>query len=357
MEQWGILEQLNIPYLLLSDAFEVCYLSEEAEALFGPRERLALENDFLQGSLRALAHNAGQELVRIPLLSGLTCFAAFLGREHGAVRYLLIPAREKLELGTKEVYAVLHDMRAAIAGITAAAQMLGNSDLREKEQRYLHAIKSNAMLLEQVTGEVMDTLAVEGDAERLHYQVMDGVYIVEDIVEIAQLSCQELGVRVSFSKKAETAPIKGDSILLERVIMNLVSNAVKFMATELEIEVSVRKEMLFITIKDNGIGMTKEQKKQIFNLFYSTSKNKERRNGYGVGLYTVRNIVEGMAGSIAVQTKLHFGTTFRLSFPLATEGVEAAPFLRGSENEDDRRALWTRALKRAAILGDFGKLE
>lgn len=141
-------------------------------------------------------------------------------------------------------------------------------------------------------------------------------------------NCRIYGARrnVSVEYSAEPKEILMDFVpeYIERIVLNLISNAVKFSKPggSVSIHALAKDDNLVLTVHDKGVGMSKEQTKEIFKPFYQAS-NGNHNAGTGLGLPLADLSAKAMGGSISVNSKTGYGTTFTVTIPLkATEPIE-----------------------------------
>jgi len=131
------------------------------------------------------------------------------------------------------------------------------------------------------------------------------------------------------SRPAKAVSVEADPDKFDQVLINLISNAIKYSPKGGRILVSLRDldDRIEISVQDEGIGMTREQSEKIFNKYYrvsddSTSSTLAKIEGTGIGLYLTRAIVESHGGSIAIQSDVGKGSTFTVWFPKVAKAAE-----------------------------------
>lgn len=144
--------------------------------------------------------------------------------------------------------------------------------------------------------------------------------MVADLSTLAESSGIDLTLQLNKTKQLVCAL---DFAKLERILYNLITNAIKFThkggKVKVALSVDKRKKQLQIAISDTGIGIAKQELNTIFRQFYSArgdNQNIKTSTGFGIGLYLVKQLVDLLGGTIQVQSKLKKGSTFTLSLPL-----------------------------------------
>ncbi|WP_449439900.1 sensor histidine kinase [Pedobacter steynii] len=139
------------------------------------------------------------------------------------------------------------------------------------------------------------------------------------VVDSMGLQLQKRNAIVNLNLDAKNPIIYGDELHLSNVIYNLVDNANKYSGEIPKIDISTRNtgKNLIIEVADEGIGMTKDQTKRIFDQFYRVpTGNLHDVKGFGLGLNYVQDIINQMGGTIKVHSEKDKGTVFEISLPL-----------------------------------------
>ena len=141
-----------------------------------------------------------------------------------------------------------------------------------------------------------------------------------DLISIEpKLQGEELKARLQEIKEIPDVSLAGDRIYLEKLFSNIISNAIFYGKEKGSIIINAKKDKkyIIITIKDNGIGIEKEDLPNIFNRFYRAENARDtKREGTGLGLAISKWIVESHDGNIEVSSVIKKGTTFTISLPL-----------------------------------------
>ena len=141
---------------------------------------------------------------------------------------------------------------------------------------------------------------------------------IEETLSLTATIYVKQEVKINTNFKATDSIIRGNAEKLEQVIMNLLSNAKDAIGFtgEINIETFNKKDSIVINVTDTGTGIKEEHLLRIFDTFYTT---KAPGQGTGLGLGICLSIVEGMGGTMAVESKENLGTTFSIIFPLLSK--------------------------------------
>lgn len=156
----------------------------------------------------------------------------------------------------------------------------------------------------------------------LRLQDVDANEVIASIVHTFKIKVEKYGGTIASDLYAQDAIVNVDEMHFTNVIFNLLDNAVKYRREDvpLRLEVSTKDiadKKLEITIKDNGIGIKKEDLKKIFEKFYRVSTgNRHDVKGFGLGLAYVHKMVHELRGDIRVESELNVGTKFIIILPL-----------------------------------------
>lgn len=190
-------------------------------------------------------------------------------------------------------------------------------------KEYLDEVyKSNERLLSLVR-DLLSISRIDQGKVRDTPKLMDIPGLIKDVVKAMSILAAKNNITLYLNLKNRKVPnIFIDPLRLQEVIENLVANAITYSNSDGKIEIIIEKRdrMIFIAIKDTGIGISKEDKKKLFTKFFrsekATIKNAE---GSGLGLYVVKSYVDGWGGSIAVESSEGKGSTFTLTLPITTK--------------------------------------
>lgn len=218
-----------------------------------------------------------------------------------------------------------HEMRTPLNAVIGLTHLLLDTDPTPTQQQYLQAIRYSADNLLVLINDILDFAKIEAGKLRLESVPFRLGEIVEGVAQTLRYRADERGLRLTAHIAPEVpAWLVGDALRLNQILLNLLTNAVKF--TE-EGEVRLRIQAVAVTedsatlsfaVTDTGIGIAPEQVEQIFESFTQARSDTTRRyGGTGLGLTIVRELVRLHEGTLDVQSTVGEGTTFTLTLPYA----------------------------------------
>ena len=257
-----------------------------------------------------------------PLLISAVVFSIIMVIGFIYVMRTVLTQKKLAEIKSDFINNMTHEFKTPIATISIANESLKNPKVYsspEKLDYYTGVIRDeNKRMLRQV--EVMLQMAqLEKGELKLKHELLKMEEVVEEAINSSLLSVENKNGKIELNVIEEIAPITGDRNHLINVISNLIDNSIKYSNEAPQIVVSIKNNLdnITIAVKDNGIGMTKEVQKRIFDTFYrATTGNLHDVKGFGLGLSYVRAIVEQHQGTISVESEINKGSTFTIQLPI-----------------------------------------
>jgi signal transduction histidine kinase/ActR/RegA family two-component response regulator len=225
-----------------------------------------------------------------------------------------------------------HEIRTPITSVLGMADLLYRTPLIEEQASYLGSLRSSARTLLTILNDILDFSKIEADKVVIEATCFHLRGAVREIVDLAQgtASAKGLCLEPILGEQAPAAVI-GDPTRLKQVLLNLISNAIKFTESgTIRIRMSVKQELdegvlVLFEVEDSGIGIAPEQRDILFTAFSQADQSTTRRfGGTGLGLSISKKLVELMGGEIGVQSEPGLGATFWFTLPFAL-GAGAVP--------------------------------
>lgn len=223
---------------------------------------------------------------------------------------------------TEFITNMTHEFKTPLASIALASNMLRKgkaSELSEKGLKYANMISEENERLKQNVEQVLNMAKLEKGEFRLKYSKASLHKLIQKAVESVGMQIDERQGKISYHLEADESEVEVDQLHIINAISNLLDNANKYSPNSPKIEVSTRNEAgnIVISVKDNGIGMSRDKQKLVFNKFYRVpTGNLHDVKGFGLGLAYVKMIVERHHGKVNVSSELGKGSCFEIELPL-----------------------------------------
>lgn len=174
-----------------------------------------------------------------------------------------------------------------------------------------------------LVNDLLDVGRIQAGKLELHFEVLSLTGLAEEVR--ATFAGAYAGRPLRFDRGREPALVRGDRARLEQVVTNLVENALKYSAQEAPVDLSVSVEggSAVLAVRDQGIGIPREQQKQIFERFFRAANAGSAGGSLGLGLFICRDIVERHGGAIRVESQVGRGSAFFVTLPLWAEPASA----------------------------------
>jgi PAS domain S-box-containing protein len=222
------------------------------------------------------------------------------------------------EMKSRFVTLASHEFKTPLSIILSSVSLIEkypDTDMQDKRVRHIHRIKSNVNNLKQILNDFLSLEKLEGGIVQNHPDEANLQNIVGDTIRNMAEACRE-NQEVRLITIGTPRPIQVDTHLLQNVLNNLVSNAIKYSAdcSSIDCTIEYGSAEVEIHIKDQGIGIPPDEQKQLFQRFFRAT-NTGGISGTGLGLSIVKKYLDLMGGSIRMTSAPGMGSTFTVSFP------------------------------------------
>ncbi len=229
------------------------------------------------------------------------------------------------QLRTQFFANISHELKTPLNLIFSSLQLINfhfnNGNLQQKKDKiykYLSSIKINGYRLLRLVNNVIDITRIDVNSFNLSRGNFDIVKLSEAVVDSIEDYIEEKDRNFSYKTDIDKAIIAFDPFNIERVILNLISNSVKFThpGDNIDLKLSREAEEIIISVIDTGIGIKEENYEVIFDQFRQVDQSfKKTREGSGIGLYLVKSIIEMHGGRVELASKFGEYTEFKICLP------------------------------------------
>jgi len=243
---------------------------------------------------------------------------------------------ETLEMNDKLFVNMSHELNTPLNIIYSSAQLMElyiTNDSIETDKvkiiKCVNSIKQNCFRLRKLVNNLLDLSEIKTGSLNLNLSNENIVEVIENMVQLSAEFLSGMKLNLIFDSNVEEKIIAFDVEKIERVILNLISNAIKFSNPGEKIFINLidKCETVEISVKDNGIGMEKLFQERIFERFSQVDKSLSRSaEGSGIGLSFVKSIIDMHDGRVSVESKVGEGSVFKFELPNKTLDESNNPF-------------------------------
>jgi signal transduction histidine kinase/ActR/RegA family two-component response regulator len=237
-----------------------------------------------------------------------------------ALEQALAVVEESLRAKNDFVAVVSHEIRTPMNGVLGMVQLLLMTELTDEQKGYCETIRSSGEILLALINDILDLSKMESGKVSLDARPVDIRSVVNEVMQLmsGQAQPKKLSLRSDIAADIP-AWFRGDGIHLKQIFLNLVGNAIKFThrgGVRVEVAAVENGTWLECRVKDTGIGIPPDRVGRLFEKFSQVDSSITRRyGGTGLGLAICKRLVEGMGGSIGVESKHYQGSTFTFRIP------------------------------------------
>ncbi|MDD2596901.1 MAG: HAMP domain-containing sensor histidine kinase [Candidatus Cloacimonetes bacterium] len=226
-----------------------------------------------------------------------------------------------VEIRNRFVGMAAHDLRNPLGVIKNFADflILDMKDCASEDQMdIMNTIRSTAIFMQRLIEGILDLSSMQSGKVTLKKTESELNEVFQGIVKLNRTLAATHGITIDYQGISEKRVIAVDLVKIRQVVNNLLSNAIKFSPDDSTITCSLelRDGFCLFCVKDEGIGVSEEHQKVIFEPFRSVSEHSRREKSVGLGLSIAKNIVEAHGGKLTVQSEEGKGAVFCLSLPL-----------------------------------------
>ncbi|MBS7527202.1 HAMP domain-containing protein [Fusibacter paucivorans] len=329
----AIIEYMEDGLVAINAEGEIIHNNPKALALFGVE---AIENEDIVGDLLSvyssgrLSEDIGTKNITYRDKILKVNFAPYLDdslQKAGAVFVLTdITEEERLENMRREFVAnVSHELKTPLTSIKSYTETIleGMVDDPETEKTFLEVVNSEADRMSRLVRDLLELTSFDSASVKLKYAQHNINRLISNCILKVKVTADQK--RQAIVKRLVDEPISAefDYDKIEQLVLNILSNAIKYSGEEgiIEIDLKSYEKTFDLVIKDNGIGIPEEDMNRIFERFYRVDKARSRMlGGTGLGLSIAKEIAEAHGGAIGIQSVYGHGTVVTINLPY-TQGV------------------------------------
>ena len=282
-------------------------------------------------------------LTGIIVVTGNYLYNRLLFREF-EVRFQLDKSRQMLEESNRKLLEldqvksrffanISHELRTPLTLLLAPLQTLiqeRGSTLQSEMQKLLLIMQSNGMRLLKLINDLLDLVRLESGKMQVKREPVAMEPFLLGLANAVKKTAEDRGIRLEVTSDPAVGMVLTDSDKLERILLNLLFNALKFTPAGGNVEVKARVENgeLVLEVSDTGPGISEEQLPFIFDRFWQADTSSQRKyRGVGIGLALVKELVEIQDGKVTVASTIGQGTTFTIRLPYQEWDRQASQIL------------------------------
>lgn len=231
--------------------------------------------------------------------------------------------REIDRMKTDFISSVSHELRTPLTSIRAyTATILRDRNMTDKTKyNFLAVILEETERLTNLVNQLLEVSHLESGTVRIVRESVDIPAIIEQVVTALEPLAQDKNIQLETDVCDQLPILLGDKGKIQSIILNLVSNAIKFTPDDGRVRISIqhRDQELVIRVSDTGVGIPREELPRIFERFYRGKRTSEQVKGTGLGLAIVKELVTMHGGRVGVESEPDRGTTFTVALPVVGE--------------------------------------
>lgn len=238
------------------------------------------------------------------------------------IREQLAQLKENDNLRRELVSNISHDLRTPLSAMQGYLETLiikGEDLSKEKRERYLKIARRHTVRLGSLIGDLFELSKLESASVTPQLESFSVPELVQDVAQEFQLEAEKKQITIALNLDTNSAFTIGDIGLIQRVLENLVRNAIRFTPTggEVTLSISERSQSVAVAVSDTGSGIPDKEIPRIFDRFYRSEQGEEARSdSSGLGLAIVKRILDLHDSRITVVSKVNAGTKFEFELPL-----------------------------------------
>lgn len=229
---------------------------------------------------------------------------------------------EASRLKSEFISIVSHQLRSPLSNLKWVVELLlsGKIDSVSLDQlEYLKILRENSQRMMDLVSDLLTVSRIEGGKIPLKKVEVSPVALTKEVISGFESFAKASNVQIKFEPEDNLPKILSDPFQLKQVLENLIDNAIRYIKDKGKVEIKLQRKgkRIYFEVKDNGVGIAREEQKYIFQKFFrSESVLKYQTQGSGLGLYISKSIVKRLGGKIGFKSEKGKGSTFWFTLPI-----------------------------------------
>jgi len=243
--------------------------------------------------------------------------------------------REAAVMKNEFVSMVSHELRTPLTSIKGYVDLIADGDageINEVQKEFLTIVQENSNRLVSLINDILDISRIESGRVHLRVDPLDMTEIIQGVADTFRTMADNSDVELMWVAEDPLPRAVGDRDRIGQVLMNLVSNAIKYSPGGGSVTIRARQdgEEVVVSVLDTGIGISPEDQEKLFTKFYRVDSSLTRDiGGTGLGLSICKSVVELLGGDVGCESEAGEGSTFWFSLPIASCEIVRKPELEG----------------------------
>jgi len=257
----------------------------------------------------------------LPIILFSLFLLGIVGLAFWTLMHNYIKQQQLVKVKSEFINNMTHELKTPLATMSVALEAISGFDLSkdaEKTKEYVDISRHEVSRLTMLVDKVLNIAVFDREDSNMKMGTNKLNKIIEDVIDSMKLQFDSKNAEVTFQNTTSNPSIKGDAVHLTNVIYNVLDNALKYSGELPKVEVNMTEVNgnVKIVIKDNGIGISKENTEKVFDRFFRVPTNDQHDvKGHGLGLSYVKDVIEKHDGQIFVSSTINKGTSFSITLP------------------------------------------
>src|SRR5690606_33234290 len=208
-----------------------------------------------------------------------------------------------------------HELKTPLTSLSGFLQLIQRKSADSHIDKFIHKAIEQVTKLSKLVSDLLDVARMENAKLPFHKEMFDCRQLLLEVIDTFQHTYPEW--HIHFRGTSDDLTVYADKQRIEQVLINLIDNAIKYSPQSKNIFISISGDgdCLKVSVRDEGIGITKEQQKGLFTRFYRVEENLTKIPGLGLGLYLSAQIITAHGGQLACQSEEGKGSEFYFTLP------------------------------------------